>query len=281
MNSFFGVLANPTCRFYSIEMGNAITHFGQYLIKKTADEVEKKGYKVIYGDTDSIFIDIHETEYDKAVALGEELCIWINTFFEKFIHEEYNRTSQMEIEFEKTYKRFFMPRIRGSDVGAKKRYAGVLEKEGKEDIDFVGLEFVRSDWTELAKDFQMLLLHKVFNKEQVVEFVKKYLKDLRAGKLDEKLVYRKQIRKPVSSYTKTTPPHIRAARKIGREETGIIDYIITSDGPEEIEHLDHEPDYEHYIEKQLKPIADSVLVFFNEEFDNLIKPHKQNSLLDY
>lgn len=174
-----------------------------------------------------------------------------------------------------------MPKTRGSEKGAKKRYAGILDKNGKDGIDFVGLEFVRSDWTEIAKTFQLELLEKVFAKEQVTDYVRGFIKNLRDGKYDDKLIYRKQIRKTVSSYTKTTPPHIQAARKIGRENVGVIYYIMTKDGPEEADHIKHELDYEHYIEKQLKPIADSVLEFFNEDFEDLIKSHKQNSLLDY
>jgi len=281
MNSFFGVLGNPNCRFFSLEMGNAITHFGQFLIKMTAEEVEKKGYNVIYGDTDSIFIDPKEIDYNKAKKIGDELCKFINDFFNDYITKSYNRDSKMEIEFEKVYKKFFMPKTRGSEKGAKKRYAGILDKDGKDEIDFVGLEFVRSDWTEIAKMFQMELLEKVFAKEQVTDYVRKFIKKVKDGKYDEKLTYRKQIRKPVSSYTKTTPPHIQAARKINREEVGIIDYVMTDDGPEEVRHVKHALDYEHYIKKQLKPIADSVLVFFEADFDELIKPHKQNSLLDY
>ena len=281
MNSFFGVLGNPNCRFFSLEMGNAITFFGQFLIKMTADEVNNKGYNVIYGDTDSIFIDVHEEDYEKAQKIGEELSEWINGFFTEYITKNYNRDSKMEIEFEKVYKKFFMPKTRGSEKGAKKRYAGILDKNGKDGIDFVGLEFVRSDWTEIAKTFQLELLEKVFAKEQVTNYVRGFIKNLRDGKYDDKLIYRKQIRKTVSSYTKTTPPHIQAARKIGRENVGVIYYIMTKDGPEEADHIKHELDYEHYIEKQLKPIADSVLEFFNEDFEDLIKSHKQNSLLDY
>jgi DNA polymerase II len=281
MNSFFGVLANPNCRFYSLEMGNAITHFGQFLIKMTADEVSKKGFEVIYGDTDSIFVNIKEHDYKKAQKIGQELCDFINNFFTDYIKKNYNRKSDMEIEFEKIYKKFFMPKIRGSELGAKKRYAGILEKEGKDELDIVGLEFVRSDWTEVAKIFQVELLNMVFRNKKVGDYIKKFIKDLKQGKYDDKLIYRKQIRKLVSEYTKTTPPHIQAARKIGRDETGIIDYIITTDGPEEAYNINHELDYQHYIEKQLKPIADSVLEFFDEDFEDLMKDHKQNSLLDY
>jgi len=281
MNSFFGVLANPNCRFYSIEMGNAITHFGQYLIKKSATEAEKKQYTVVYGDTDSIFLDIHEKDYSKALEIGKKIEEEMNDFFVNFISSEYGLSSKMELEFEKTYKKFFMPRIRGSEGGAKKRYAGILEKKGEDVLDFVGLEFVRSDWTQIAKDFQQELLYKVFDGDEVVKYIRTFIANLRDGKYNEKLVYRKQIRKPVSSYTKTTPPHIQAARKIGRDSVGLIDYLMTVNGPEEKDHLEHDVDYEHYIEKQLRPIGDSVLQLLDESFDEIIQPEKQKSLFEF
>ena len=56
MNSFFGVLANPACRFYNLDIANAITHFGRHIIQLTATKIEEQGYAVIYGDTDSIFV---------------------------------------------------------------------------------------------------------------------------------------------------------------------------------------------------------------------------------
>ncbi|MBU4456457.1 MAG: hypothetical protein KKA65_03060, partial [Nanoarchaeota archaeon] len=51
MNSFFGVLASPNCRFFNMKVANAITHFGQHLNKLTTKIIEKKGYEVIYGDS--------------------------------------------------------------------------------------------------------------------------------------------------------------------------------------------------------------------------------------
>lgn len=285
MNSFFGVLANPNCRFYSIAIANAITHFGQFLIKLTAEEMTKKGHDVIYGDTDSIFIDTHEKDYSSANKKGMEICNFINDFFSNFIENKYNRKSMMEIEFEKVYKKFFMPKLRGSETGAKKRYAGILEKTKNnttsDEIDIVGLEAVRSDWTEIAKDFQIKLLKKVFNDEAIGEFIRNFIKEMRSGEYDKLLVYSKQIRKPVSSYIKTTPPHIQAARKIGRDNVGSIKYIITTDGPEEINNISHKVDHEHYINKQIKPIAESVLEFFDDDFDSLVKDHKQQSLFDF
>src|SRR3989338_1560254 len=69
MNSFFGVLANTNCRYYNYDMANAITHFGQMIIKLTREQIEKKGYKVIYQETDSCFVE-SALPLQKARALG-------------------------------------------------------------------------------------------------------------------------------------------------------------------------------------------------------------------
>ena len=281
MNSFFGVLANPNCRFYSLEMANAITHFGQKIVKETAENVEKLGYKVIYGDTDSIFIDSQAKDYNGAKKDGEKIQKFVNEFYKKQVKDEYNRKSFLELEFEKVYRKFILPMVRDSGLGAKKRYAG-LKTDGKtEELQFVGLEVVRRDWTKLAKDFQTEILQRIFDEKDITKYVKKVIDDLRAGKLDDKLIYRKALRKPLEAYTKTTPPHVKAARLLPKLDGTIIDYILTENGPEPIQILKSKIDYEHYIKKQLKPIADSVLVFFDQKFEDILRGNTQQSLFDY
>ena len=76
---------------------------------------------------------------------------------------------------------------------------------------------------------------KVFTGVEVEEFIREFVKGLENGKYDDLLIYKKSIRKDVREYTKTTPPHIQAARKLGRTSVGKIEYIITKDGPEPIE----------------------------------------------
>lgn len=178
-----------------------------------------------------------------------------------------------------------MPKVRGSDKGAKKRYAGLLYK-GKDDpeMSFTGLEMVRRDWTALAKDFQLELYKLVFAKKDVATYVKKYVDDLKAGKLNDKLMYRKALRKSVEEYTKTTPPHVKAAMKLpnlNELDSDIISYVMTSDGPEPIQNISHEYDYEHYIDKQLRPIADSLLSFYDTSFDEQLSGQSQSSLFDF
>jgi len=278
MNSMFGVLANPNCRFYSWEMANAITHFGQHFIKLTAKKIEEQGYKVIYSDTDSVFIDLNVDSEAKASKTGKKIQDYINKLFKDYIKKEYKLNSYLELEFEKIYKRFLMPKVRSGEGGAKKRYAGLVIKGKKETLDFVGLEFVRRDWTELSKKFQLTILDKIFHKQDPTNFIKKFVTDLKKGKYNDLLVYRKALRKDVEEYTKTTPPHVKAARLLGTIDSNIIEYVMTSNGPEPIQKVKHAIDYEHYIEKQLKPIADSVLLFYKTSFDDVLKGTKQTKL---
>ncbi|MFC2134633.1 DNA polymerase II [Bacteroidota bacterium] len=281
MNSMFGVMANPVFRFHSIEMANAITHFAQHLIKLTAKKIEEMGYEVIYGDTDSVFVNLNVKNDKEAMKIGKDIQDKMNTFFPDYIKKKYGCENFLELEFEKTYKRFLMPKARGSEEGSKKRYAGLLLKDGKEKMDFVGLEFVRRDWTELAKKFQLELLQKIFRKEEVADYVKKFVTDLKKGKYDDLLVYRKAIRKELKDYTKTTPPHVKAARMLKELKSNIIEYFITVNGPEPLELHKNKIDYEHYIEKQIKPLADTVLSFYKTNFDDIIKNSKQKTLFGY
>ncbi|MEK6903257.1 MAG: DNA polymerase II [Nanoarchaeota archaeon] len=283
MNSFFGIAANPTFRFYSLDMSNAITHFGRLIIQTCAEEIQKRGYDVIYGDTDSLFIDPKLKHYDDAVALGKKLQHDMTYFFKTFVKKEYNRESYLELEFDKVYKKLLLPKVRKSEVGegAKKRYSGLLIEDGKEEVEFVGLESVRRDWTDAAQKFQRELYWKIFHEENPTLFIKEFVNDLKSGKYDSMLVYRKGIRKSVDAYTKTTPPHIKAARKAGIEKVGIMEYYMTVDGPEAVGFQKNKLDYDHYVEKQIKPIAEAVLTFFHVSFDDLLKTHKQISLNDF
>ncbi len=256
---------------YDIEVENVHRFFANY---------------VLVHNTDSIFINSKLTDPDEAEKLGRKIEKETNEFLVKYIHEEYDRESHLELEYEKLFIRFFMPMQRGSTEGSKKRYAGIKYlgiHDGKVNtkIDFTGLEFVRRDWTELAKQFQLGLMDRVFKKQEVVGFVHEFVKDLKDGKHDDLLVYRKAIRKDLEAYTKTTPPHVKAARLLDKIDSNIIEYLMTKDGPQPLQKLSSPVDYDHYIDKQVKPIADSVLVFFDKHFDDLVSGHNQKSLFEF
>ncbi|MBU7038755.1 MAG: DNA polymerase II [Theionarchaea archaeon] len=274
MNSLFGVLGNPNCRFYNSRIANAITSFGRYFLEETTEKVEAMNYEVIYGDTDSVFVVSRAESMEEATTMGQTIERTINEFYDGYVEENYGRTNYLELELEQAYQKFLLPRQRHVKKGAKKRYAGYHNG----DIDIVGLEYVRRDWTELAKEFQYALLRKVFTGENFEEYIRKTVKDLKAGRLDHLLIYKKGVRKGLGEYTKTTPPHVKAARKMDGFSERIISYVMTKRGPEPVENNPSRIDYDHYVEKQLKPIANSILHFYDRSFSDVVTGQRQTSL---
>ncbi|MEM4271854.1 MAG: DNA polymerase II, partial [Candidatus Pacearchaeota archaeon] len=220
MNSFWGVLASPNCRYFNLDMANAITSFARWVIQTTAQLIEKKGYKVIYEDTDSVFVETG-LEKENANLLGKEIANYINNYYKDYVKQKFNRQSYLELQFDKQFISLMIPQLRakakeGEEAqvkAAKKRYAGLLvDENGNKKMDLTGLEFVRRDWTAASKKFQLELLSRIFEKKEVGEYVKDFVRRLRAGEFDELLVYRKALRKSTDEYIKTTPPHVKAAR---------------------------------------------------------------------
>lgn len=289
MNSFYGVLGSTGCRFYDPRVCSSITLRGHEIIQRTRDWIIAQGYDVIYGDTDSVFVWLGNDTGDgsindnKAAKIGKKLASGLNIWWRNNIREEHAIESNLEIEFETHYSDFLMPTIRGSNIGSKKRYAGIIKKttevDGRqvinEELVFKGLETVRTDWTNLAKEFQKTLYLMIFKGEPYTEYICRTVCDLLESHCDEQLVYKKRLKRKLSEYEKSTPPHVKAARKLydlsgellGRGDT--IYYIITINGPEPISHQLSVIDYQHYIDKQLKPIADSILNFVDDSFDKI------------
>jgi DNA polymerase II len=279
MNSLFGVLGSPACRLFSPAVANAITTAGQHVIRLAASAVADLGYRVIYGDTDSLFVDVDEPDTARAAARGETLCAEIGAAVGAAIAEDFGCTSHLELEFEKVYARFLMPEVRGGAMGSKKRYAGLVVDGGRETLELVGLEAVRRDWSGVARRFQRELLDLVFHDRPVPDFVREFVAGLRDGRFDDALTYRKAVRKPLEAYTKTTPAHVKAARKSAGGAGRIVTYVVTHAGPEPAGETTAPPDYDHYVTQQLRPIADAILHFLGEpDFDTLIGARRQLSL---
>jgi DNA polymerase-2 len=161
-------------------------------------------------------------------------------------------------------------------LGTKMRYAGLVESEGKRELIFKGLESARTDWTQLAKDFQQELYKRVFEKEEYADYIREVRDEVLAGKRDQDLIYKKRLRQSLDAYQKNVPPHAQAARLL-YQRTGKklrsgdwIAYLITLNGPEPVELLTSPIDYEHYINRQLVPVADSILYFAQESMQSIV-----------
>lgn len=272
MNSFYGVLGTPGCRFFDARLASSITRRGHQIIQETRDEIESLGDRVIYGDTDSVFVAVADHPDQTASERGDWLAANLNQWWRDRLAEEHGLDSVLEIEFETHFSRFLMPTIRGSDKGSKKRYAGVVERDGEEQLVFKGLENVRTDWTTLARGFQSELYRRVFAGEPFEDYVRDLVARVEGGELDGELVYRKRLRRKIEEYERNVPPHVQAARRV-LERGGTppargdwVEYVVTTAGAEPAESPRAPLDYQYYIERQLTPVADGILHFLDTSF---------------
>jgi DNA polymerase II len=282
MNSFYGVLGSGGCPFYDTKLASSITLRGHEIMQQTANWIEEEGLDVIYGDTDSTFVLLNEGVTNKeANDMGKSLAETINKNWQTKLTKEHQIDSFLEIEFESHFSKFLMPTIRGSKHGSKKRYAGLLKQGNEEKLIFKGLESVRTDWTVLAKDFQLKLYEMIFHGENPVDYIVETVHQTLSGERDSELIYRKRLRRNLHSYVKNVPPHVKAARiadaqnlKLGKslkhQNKGWISYIMTINGPQPVDYISANIDYQFYVDRQIEPVADGILPFIGLSFKNIV-----------
>jgi DNA polymerase-2 len=281
MNSFYGVLGTAACRYGRTELAGAITSFARKWLLLSRDWFTSRGFRVLYGDTDSLFVETglgDEAAYGDFEKQCEALAAELNQHLAEKIRLEYDCASCIELRFEKVYRRFLLPPLRtfheeagsaAAKKGRAKGYGGYLLQrshagDGSDTltVEVKGMEAVRSDVTPLARRLQLELLGLVFSgggEEAFTERVLETLRELREGKLDGELVYRKRLSRPPETYTASTPPQVKAARALGwTGRRGTVEYVWTRNGAEPGS-LPHAPlDYDHYADSQVLPLARSI-----------------------
>ncbi len=223
-NAVYGYFGFPASKWYCKECAQSSAAWGRKLIKQ-AMEKASEDFVVVYGDTDSAFL---KPKKGKEKTFKKDI--------EKFL-EKINKTlpGVIELDLQGFYKRgIFIPKglIKGT---AKKRYA-LLDEKGK--LLIRGLETVRKDWCNLAKELQRKVLEFVLEKQDIkgaVKYSKKIISKLKARKISLKdLVIYEQLTKPIEEY-KSLSPHLACAKKMkekGEEvEPGtIIMFVISKKG---------------------------------------------------
>lgn len=257
-NATYGYMGWVGARWYCKPCAEAVTAWGRRTILTAIDIARSLGLRVIYGDTDSLFVEAVPGKVEELV---------------KRITEELG----FEIKIDKVYKRIFF-------TEAKKRYAGLLE-DGR--VDIVGFEAVRGDWAEIAKEVQETVTEILLKGEDVskaVEYVRSVIRMLNEGKIPlEKLIIWKTLTKPMDEY-EAEAPHVSAAKKLLRKgiKVGVgdkIGYIIVkgsgkvSDRAEPYQFV-KDPrlvDTAYYIDRQIVPAAHRILEYFGVSEEELKK----------
>jgi DNA polymerase II len=125
---------------------------------------------------------------------------------------------------------------------------------------------------------QRELYQRLFTDQPVDAYLRDLVKQVRNGDLDASLVYRKNLRKDTDEYTATTPPHVAAARKSTLPPGRLISYVMTTAGAEPLDNVGHPLDREHYVLKQVKPVAEPVLAALGLDFERVIGDFRQLEL---
>jgi DNA polymerase elongation subunit (family B) len=271
---FFGA------RYYSIEAAASTLSFVRKFNKWTIDQANEKGYKVIFGDTDSIgFLLDKKTKEDAKKFLKE-----LNS----------ELPGIMELELEDFYKRGIWVTKRTGEFGAKKKYA-LINHEGK--IKIRGFETVRRDWCALAREIQSNVLKMILeegNEKKAVEYLRKIIKEVNDRKIDlKKMTIKTQLKKPVDEY-RAISPHVIAARKMIEREIpldmgSLIEYYIAETAEkkklvrEKVKLIDEKGEYdiEYYLKHQILPAVENILQVFSININELIEKKKQKTLGDF
>jgi DNA polymerase elongation subunit (family B) len=207
-NSVYGIMGLQSGRYYSLEIAESITKMGHFLLHFSRDFFNSIGLNVIYGDTDSVFVEDKESKLDVEEALKRyhyELELKLR---------EYNITkSWVYLKYEKKFESIIMM--------AKKMYAGkVTNIEGKDVEEFVakGMDLVKKATLPIMIESQQTLIDMCLqgsSEEEIQEKVN-YYKNMMLTKdftFDELKISTK-IGKEMSDYKNLNAPHIRIAKEL-------------------------------------------------------------------
>jgi len=285
-NAFYGHMGYSRAKIYNMDIANAITSCGRDIIQKTSKEIEENfHHRVVYGDTDSVFVRMETDDMEKISQEAERIS--------KHITKEL--PGVMELEFEKIFKRF-LPLT-------KKRYAAwKFEKtdEGwKDGIEMKGIETVRRDWCPLISETLREVIEIILKRDDIkgaVKFFKGVVNDLTGGKINiQKLVITKGMTKSAKSYV-GVQPHIELAKKLQArnpaDAPGVgdrIGYVIIK-GTDMLSKRTEDPAYvvekglqidpSYYIENQLLPPIERIFRGLDISKSELLGNGKQMGLLD-
>ena len=286
-NAFYGHMGYSRARVYDLDIANAITCTGREAIKNVAKRIEEEyKYRVVYGDTDSVFVKMGFEDMNAIFDTGVKMAGEISK----------DLPGVMELDFEKIFKRF-LPLT-------KKRYAAWRfdrNEDGtwKDKIETKGIETVRRDWCPLVGETVQRIIE-ILLKEDDVKGALKYFKgvvnQLVTGQIDpKKLVITKTMTKLVGSYD-GKQPHIELVKKMQSRSPGEapgvgdrISYVIVkgkdmlsmrTEDPEYVKEKGLQVDSQYYIENQLLPPVERIFNALGVSKSELLGNGKQMGLFD-
>ncbi|MEK6914720.1 MAG: DNA-directed DNA polymerase [Nanoarchaeota archaeon] len=279
-NSSYGYLGFFGARYYCREAAASTAALARIEIKKTISDIEKNGYKVVYGDTDSI-----------AFLQGKKTKKEVNDML-KEIND--NLPGIMKLDLEGFFIRGIWVTKRTGDFGAKKKYALLGEDEK---IKIKGFETVRRDWCDLARKTQSKILEFILrdgNEKKALEYLKKIVNNIKKREIEIKeLVIRTQLKKSIEGY-KSISPHVAVAEKMRKQGIpvgagSLIEYYIAESNDKKSLIRDKAKilgekglyNIEYYLKNQILPAVENILEVFKIDVNELFDGEKQKGLGEF
>ncbi len=274
-NSFYGYLGFYGARWYCLECAASTTAYGRNYIKKTIEKAEEEGFKIVYGDTDSLMVVLGNKIIDQAMEFMNEI--------------NFSLPGYMELEFEGHYPSGIFVPVKHSEKGAKKKYA-LMDEKGR--VKIVGFESVRRNWSKIAKQVQEQVLQYVLQGQhtEALAYVRTVVQELKKGLVPlPQLVIRMQITRDLKKYS-TYGPHVSIARKLQARGEDIspgtvVEYIIAKGTglvrdraklPMEVKEGEYDAVY--YINHQLIPAVSSIFAALGYKEDEIFRESSQAGL---
>lgn len=270
-------LKSPLNRFNSYDLNAALEESVNWLLQEIKKYLDSEGYILCAGSIHNLYIQMKPQEASTAMDQGDLLAGRIAKHIQSISSKDYAADLQISIICKNHMKAFVIP----GKVSFSKQQVDDIRFAAKIDDEtnlLHGLKVSGADWTSLASTFQKGLYKALFSDENVEEWAKNFVNDLKAGMYDKLLVYRRKLVKAVDEYTGNLPPHVKAAKMLDKPGK-FIKYIFTSRGPVPAEMEPKDIDYQHYLDKQLAPVGDAYFELKNQKFENLFKA-QQLSLFD-
>jgi DNA polymerase I len=263
----YGVFGADRFALYCPPVAEATAAIGRYAISQTLQKAHELGIEVLYGDTDSLFLQSPHAQVLK------ELVDWSKS------------SLQMELEVDKNYRYLALS-------SRKKNYLGV-KPDGS--VDIKGLtgkkrhipEFLTKAFYDMVRILSDVKTPDEFEsaKKRITEIVKEcYLKLRNREYTVDELAFSVMMGRETGRYTKTTPQHVKAAKQLeGRgfevRSGELIAFVkvIGEQGvkPVQLAKVD-DIDIQKYME-YLRSTFEQVLDALGVEFEDLVGVKKLES----
>ena len=286
-NSLYGYLGYKNSRFYAKEIAALITKTGRRILRNAANIVDKMGYKIIYGDTDSVMVNTMTQNIKEAVDIGKKLRTAISRQYNLLVMDIDGVFKSMLLLKKKKY--------------ACLKYLPPYTDPNKIERELKGVDLVRRDWSPLSKNTGIKILDIILSgksKDEIIieiyDELKKVSDAIDNNKIDLKdYAITKQLAKNIDDYHDLKAlPHVQVAKRLreqGKRNFQIhsfIPYIIClykedenngnthrsnktiADRAYHPNEIENDPslkiDYTWYKENQILPVVKRLVQHINE-----------------